>query len=112
MQWNFIWRRIWPASFFVSAAYVGSKAPPLPQYSQQINQISDAMLAQAAAQVNPSLPNPRQNVSLVQSVPNPFFLNGQAFALTGPTTTVGQLLRPYPQYTGVELAGHGSFDSI
>jgi hypothetical protein len=70
------------------------------------------LLAQAAAQVNPSLPNPRQNVTLVQSTPNPFFVNGQALALSGPTTTVGQLLRPYPQYAGVQLAGQGSFDSI
>jgi len=33
-------------------------------------------------------------------------------ALGAPTTTVGQLLRPYPQYTSVELAGQGSFASI
>jgi hypothetical protein len=101
-----------PAGFFVSAAYVGSKGTHLEQYSQQINQISDALLAQAAAQVNPSLPNPLQNVTLVQPTPNPFFIDGQALALTGPTTTVGQLLRPYPQYTSVQLAGQGSYDSI
>jgi hypothetical protein len=51
-------------------------------------------------------------VTLLQPVPNPFLINGQPLALTGPTTTVGQLLRPYPQYTGVQLAGQGSFDSI
>jgi hypothetical protein len=111
-QWNLDVERELPAGFFVSAAYVGSKGTHLAQYSQQINQISDALLAQAAAQVNPSLPNPRQNVTLVQSAPNPFFINGQALALTGPTTTVGQLLRPYPQYTSVQLAGQGSYDSI
>jgi len=44
----------------------------------------------------------------VQSTPNPFFINGQALALTGSTTTKGQLLRPYPQYTSVQLAGQGS----
>jgi hypothetical protein len=48
----------------------------------------------------------------VQSTPNPFFINGQALALTGPSTTVGQLLRPYPQYASVQLAGQGSYDSI
>jgi TonB dependent receptor len=111
-QWNIDLQRDLPAGFFFSAAYVGSKGTHLPQYSQQIDQISDALLAQAAAQINPSLPSPRQNVALLQSVPNPFFINGQALALTGPTTTVGQLLRPYPQYTGVQLAGQGSFDSI
>ena len=111
-QWNLDFQRELPAGFFVSAAYVGSKGTHLAQYSQQINQISDALLAQAAAQVNPSLPNPRENVTLVQSAPNPFFINGQALALNGPTTTVGQLLRPYPQYTSVQLAGQGSYDSI
>jgi hypothetical protein len=111
-QWNLDVERDLPAGFFVSAAYVGSKGTHLAQYSQQINQISDTLLAQAAAQVNPSLANPRQNVALVQPTPNPFFVNGQALALTGPTTTVGQLLRPYPQYAGVQLAGQGSYDSI
>jgi Carboxypeptidase regulatory-like domain len=111
-QWNLNVERELPAGFFLSAAYVGSKGTHLEQYSQQINQISDLLLAQAAAEVNASLPDPRQNVTLVQPVPNPFFINGQALALTGPTTTVGQLLRPYPQYTSVQLAGQGSYDSI
>ena len=111
-QWNLDVQRDLPAGFFVSAAYVGSKGTHLAQYSQQIDQISDASLAQAATQVNPALPNPRQNVTLVQPTANPFFINGQALALTGPTTTVGQLLRPYPQYTSVQLAGQGSYDSI
>jgi len=111
-QWNFDVQRDFPAAFFVSAAYVGSKGTHLAQYSQQINQISDVLLAQAASQVDPSLPNPRQNVTLVQSTPNPFFISGQALALTGPTTTIGQLQRPYPQYASVQLAGQGSYDSI
>jgi hypothetical protein len=111
-QWNLDIQRELPGRFFVSAAYVGAKGTHLAQYSQQINQISDALLAQAAAEVDPSLPNPRQNVTLVQPTPNPFFIEGQALALTGPTTTIGQLLRPYPQYTSVQLAGQGSYDSI
>ncbi len=111
-QWNLNIQRALPAEFFLSAVYVGSKGTHLEQYSQQVNQISDALLAQAAAQVDLTLPNPRQNVVLVQSIPNPFFINGQALALTGSTTTKGQLLRPYPQYTSVQLAGQGSYDSI
>jgi carboxypeptidase family protein len=111
-QWNLNVQRALPADFFLSAVYVGSKGTHLEQYSQQINQISDALLSQAAAQVDVALPNPRQNVSIVQPTPNPFFVNGQALALTGSTTTKGQLLRPYPQYTSVQLAGQGSYDSI
>jgi hypothetical protein len=111
-QWNLDLQRDLSQGFFISAAYVGAKGTHLAEYSQQINQISDALLAQAAAQVNPSLPDPRQNVTLVQPTPNPFFINGQALALNGPTTTIGQLLRPFPQYTSVQLAGQGSYDSI
>ena len=111
-QWNLNIQRALPADFFLSAVYVGSKGAHLEQYSQQVNQISDALLAEAAAQVDLTLPNPRQNVVIVQSTRNPFFINGQALALTGSTTTKGQLLRPYPQYTSVQLAGQGSYDSI
>ncbi len=111
-QWNLNLERELPGRVFLSAAYVGSKGTHLPQYSQQINQISDSLLAEAASQVNPALPNPRQDVAMLQTVPNPFFVNGEALALAGPTTTTGQLLRPYPQYTGVQLAGQGSYDSI
>jgi Carboxypeptidase regulatory-like domain/TonB dependent receptor len=111
-QWNLNVERELPEGIVLSAAYVGSKGTHLAQYSQQINQISDALLAQAAAQVNPLQADPRQNVSILQSVPNPFFNNGRALALTASTTTAGQLLRPYPQYTSVQLAGQGSYSSL
>jgi hypothetical protein len=111
-QWNLNIERNLSQGFFFSAAYVGAKGTHLAQYSQQIDQISDTLLAEAAAQVDPSLSDPRQNVGLVQSTPNPFYINGQTLALAGPTTTFGQLLRPYPQYTSLELAGQGSYDSI
>src|SRR3982075_4172259 len=107
-QWNVSIERQIPAGFLLSAAYVGSKGTHLQQYSLQGNQISDALLAQAAAQF---ATGGRSAVTLLHAVPNPFFLNGQALALAAPTTTVGQLLRPYPQYTSVELAGQGSFGS-
>jgi len=46
-------------------------------------------------------------------VANPFFdpVAGTAYALGTSTTTVGQLSRPYPQYTGLSLAGQGSYSS-
>jgi hypothetical protein len=40
---------------------------------------------------------------LTKLVPNPFYGLIQSGALSGATTTAGQLLRPYPQYTGVDL---------
>jgi len=108
-QWNLSIERQIPGGFLLSAAYVGSRGTHLEQYSQQVNQISDALLAQAATQFTEG---GRSAVTLLKSVPNPFFVDGQALALAAPTTTAGQLLRPYPQYTSVELAGHGSFASI
>lgn len=108
-QWSLSIERQLPAQFSFVAAYVGSKGTHLAQYSQQVNQISDSLLSQAAAQF---ATGGRSVVELLQAAPNPFVVDGKALALTAPSTTTGQLLRPYPQYTSVELAGQGSFDSI
>jgi hypothetical protein len=108
-QWSLSVERQLPAQFFIIAAYVGSKGTHLAQYSQQIDQISDSLLSQAAGQF---ANGGRAAVTLLDAAPNPFLVNGQALALTAPTTTQGQLLRPFPQYINVELAGQGSFDSI
>jgi hypothetical protein len=108
-QWNLSVEQKLPAGFSLSAAYVGSKGTHLEQYSQQTNQISDALLAKAATQF---AAGGESAVSLLQSAPNPFVSNGEMLALAASTTTVGQLSRPYPQYTSVELAGQGSFASI
>jgi hypothetical protein len=108
-QWNLSIERQISGGILLSAAYVGSKGTHLEQYSQQVNQISDALLSQAAAQF---AAGGRSTVTLLQSAPNPFVGNGgEVLALGAPTTTKGQLLRPYPQYTSVELAGQGSFSS-
>jgi hypothetical protein len=108
-QWNLSVERQLPAGFSLSAAYVGSKGTHLEQYSEQTNQISDALLAQAATQYETG---GRSAVTLLKSVPNPFLDDGEVLALAAPTTTDGQLLRPYPQYKSVQLAGQGSFGSI
>jgi hypothetical protein len=117
-QWNLNIQRNLPAGFFVSAAYVGSKGTHLALYDSQIDQIGDNFLAQAAAQcaAQVATTGARCNgtgVTLLQSVPNPFFdaTTKTAFALSGPTTTAGQLDRPYPQYVGLRLAGQGNYDS-
>jgi len=102
----------------VSAAYVGSKGTHLELYDSQIDQIGDNFLSSAAAQCATQVAVTGKRcdatgVTLLQSVPNPFFdaTTGTAFALSGPTTTVGQLDRPYPQYTGLKLAGQGNYNS-
>jgi len=125
-QWNLNIQRNLPHNFFVSAAYVGSKGTHLALYDSQIDQIGDNFLgvaaAQCAAQVAITGARCVANaagappVGLLQSVPNPFFdptagPMGTAYALSGPTTTVGQLSRPFPQFTGLKLAGQGNYDS-
>jgi hypothetical protein len=117
-QWNLNIQRNLPWNFFVSAAYVGSKGTHLESYSQQINQIGDNFLAGAATQcaAESATTGTRcdaAGVTLLQSVANPFFdaTTGTAYALGTATTTAGQLARPYPQYTGLSLAGQGSYDS-
>jgi Carboxypeptidase regulatory-like domain/TonB dependent receptor-like, beta-barrel len=117
-QWNLNIQRNLPGGFFASVAYVGSKGTHLESYSQQINQIGDNFLGQAATQcaAESAITGKRcdaAGVTLLQSVANPFFDagTGTAYALGTATTTVGQLERPYPQYTGLSLAGQGSYDS-
>jgi hypothetical protein len=119
-QWNLNIQRNLPAGFFVSAAYVGSKGTHLPLYGPQIDQIAPSYLSQAAGQCAAQLASTpglarcdATGVTLLQSVPNPFYdpTTGVSYALSGPTTIVGQLDRPYPQYTGLSLAGQGDYDS-
>jgi hypothetical protein len=117
-QWNLNIQRNLPWGFFGSIAYVGSKGTHLQSYSQQIDQIGDNFLSQAATQcaAQSAVTGARcdaSGVTLLQSVANPFFdaATGTAYALGTSTTTVGQLDRPYPQYTGLSLAGQGSYDS-
>jgi hypothetical protein len=117
-QWNLNIQRNLPGGFFASIAYVGSKGTHLQSYSQQIDQIGDNFLSQAASQctAQEAVTLTRcdaAGVTLLQSVANPFFdaTTGTAYALGTATTTVGQLDRPYPQYTGLSLAGQGSYDS-
>jgi hypothetical protein len=107
-QWNLSIEQQLPAKISLVAAYVGSKGTHLAQYSQQINQISDSLLSEAATEF---AQGGRSAVTLLRPTPNPFFVNNQALALAAPSTTVGQLLRPYPQYTSLELAGQGNSDS-
>jgi hypothetical protein len=107
-QWNLDIQRDLPGGFFADVAYGGLKGTHLPQYSQQIDQLGDQYLAQAAQQAAAGQP-----VAVAQQVPNPYFtVASPGSGLSSPTTLAGNLLRPFPQYSGVALAGQGSFMSI
>jgi hypothetical protein len=106
-QWNLDIQRELPGGFFADVAYGGLKGTHLPQYSQQIDQLGDNYLSQAAQQAAAG-----ETVTIAQAVPNPFFsVASPGSGLSSPTTLAGNLLRPYPQYSGVSLAGQGSFVS-
>jgi hypothetical protein len=108
-QWNLdIQRTLW-GGWFADVAYAGNKGTHLPQYAQQVNQISDSYLATAAQQ---AAGGDQSLAAIDTSVPNPFAnYSYPGSALAQANITKGQLLRPFPMYSGVEYAGQGSFGS-
>ncbi|MGA7914489.1 MAG: carboxypeptidase-like regulatory domain-containing protein [Candidatus Acidiferrales bacterium] len=100
-QFNLDIQRELPGGIFVDAAYAGSRGVHLPNpTATQINQIPDSDLGLQGALVA-QVANPFQGITTVSSL-NP---------LTNPTINAGQLLRPYPEYSGVSLAGDGCCSS-
>jgi Carboxypeptidase regulatory-like domain len=96
-QFNLDIQRELPGGVFIDAAYAGSRGVHLPNpTATQIDQLPDAYLAMGDALLA-SVPNPFQGIQTVSPL-NP---------TTNPTVIAGQLLRPYPQYGGVSLAGDG-----
>jgi hypothetical protein len=115
-QYNLDLQRQLPYGIFVDVAYAGSHGVNLAQYSTNINQIPDSFLPTAQAQYNPALANPLQNVTIAQQIVNPLQGGGNAtIDSTAPHSsgliTAGQLDRPFPQYTGLSLAGQGGYGS-
>jgi len=108
-QWNLdIQRTLW-GGWFTDVAYAANKGTHLPQYAQQVNQIADSYLATAAAQAGGGA----QSLAEIDTqVTNPFAnYSYPGSALSQATITKGQLLRPFPMYSGLEYAGQGSFGS-
>jgi hypothetical protein len=106
-QYNLDIQRQLPYGFFADIAYAGSHGVHLEQYNTNVNQIPDSFIATAATQYNPNLTNPNQNVTIDQTITNPMAGTSPNATIGGPTITAGQLNRPYPQYTGLNLAGYG-----
>lgn len=96
-QWNIDLQRQLPAGFFVDLAYAGSRGVHLQTNNQNIDFLPDQYLSMGNALNTP--------------VANPFFGLITSGPLSNPTTTAGQLLHPYPQYTGMSIAGAGWGDS-
>jgi hypothetical protein len=98
-QWNFDVQHQFGDGFLLDVAYGGAKGTHLPIDSPQLDQLPDQYLA---------LGN-----QLTQSVRNPYYpvITAAGSPLAQPTVTQGQLLRPYPQYNGLNFAGEGIGDS-
>ena len=91
-QWNFNIQRQLADGTLVDVAYAGSKGTSLPVNAQTVNQLPDQHLA-LGTQLNEQVPNPFHGTSIATG------------PLSQPTVSRGQLLRPYPQFTGVSMAG-------
>jgi hypothetical protein len=84
--WNFDLRQELPGRLKLDTAYVGNRG--VHNYNDlALNQLPDADLA---------LGN-----QLLTTVANPFYGQIASGTLSTPTVTLAQLLRPYPQYSGV-----------
>jgi hypothetical protein len=100
-QFNLDIQREFPGGIFVDAAYAGSRGVHLPNpTASQIDQIPDADLS-LGSNLLVNVPNPFTGIKTVSSL-NP---------TTNSTILAGQLLRPYPEYGGVSLAGYGCCSS-
>ncbi|HVW87688.1 MAG TPA: TonB-dependent receptor [Bryobacteraceae bacterium] len=97
-QWNFNIERELYGGLVVEVAYAGSKGTHLVG-GPVLDQLPDQYLALGDA-------------ALRKQVPNPFYGTALFGTLAQPTVQYGQLLRPYPQYTGVTAANDGNRDSI
>jgi hypothetical protein len=97
-QWNFDVQRELPGGFALSVAYAGSKGVHLPGPDQQLDQLPPEFMSLGSR--------------LQELVPNPFFGTASVGTLAQPRVAYGQLLRPYPQYTGFVMKNPTNRNSI
>jgi hypothetical protein len=90
-QWNFTVQRQLPGDVAVEVAYAGARGVHLQQGYYQLDSLPTQDLS--------------MGTQLQQQVANPFFGQIATGALSKQTVQLGQLLLPYPQYTGVPNLG-------
>jgi hypothetical protein len=96
-EWNFDIQQQLPATILFDIAYAGSKGTALP-IDIQLNQLPDQYLS-----LGPTL---------LQQVANPFYGLIQAGILSQKTVTLEQLLRPFPEFTNINIRAVHEGDSI
>jgi hypothetical protein len=97
-QWNFSVQRTLVRNTILEVSYLGNRGIHLPIYpGLQINTLGPEQMA--------------RGTELTRLVPNPFYGLITSGNLSGATTSVSQLLRPFPQYTGVNILFDPGADS-
>jgi hypothetical protein len=96
-QWNFDIQQQLPGNVLVDAAYAGSRGVHLYFGTAVLDQLPLQDMALGS--------------QLLASVPNPFYGLISNGTLAQPTVTYNQLLRPFPQYSAVNLIGRNGGDS-
>jgi hypothetical protein len=120
-QYNFDIQRQLPGGFFADVAFAGSHGVHLEQFNTNINQIPDSFIAQAATQFAAGQPvaiaQPITGTTPCASGQNAVANNCYPFSQSlpgslGPGVLLqGQLDRPFPQYSGLNLNGFGCCSS-
>jgi hypothetical protein len=102
-QYNISLQRELPGGAVAEVAYAGLRGVHLYRYpGEQLNQLPDQYLSLGA--------------QLLQQVPNPYYGQVRIGTLASPTVAYGQLLRPFPQYTGFSNTnaadGNSSYNAL
>ena len=102
-QWTFSIQRQLPGKFYLDAAYVGQKGTRLPSSLENVNQLPVSLLS-----LGPLLTQPFDSPAAVAA--------GIQAPYTGFRGTVGQALRPFPQYLDVSTrfgsAGQSKYQAL
>jgi outer membrane receptor protein involved in Fe transport len=87
-QWNFTIQRQVAENWLFEVGYVGNRGVHLFMYNQNLNWLPDSTVSALGSALN-------------TQVPNPFFGVIKTGPLASATVPEGQLLLPYPQFTGL-----------
>jgi hypothetical protein len=96
-MWNLSIQRTLPAGMLLETAYAGSRGMHY-WVNREHNAVSEDYLS--------------LGTRLTQQAPNPFFGVITSGSLSAPTVAASQLLRPYPQYTGITQFRDSVGDSV
>jgi hypothetical protein len=106
-QYNLDIQRQLPGGFFADVAYAGSHGVHLEQSNTNINQIADRFISQAASQYAAG-----STVTIAQPFAGAYPFSQNLPGGLGPgNLNNGQLDRPYPQYSGLNLNAFGCCES-